>query len=425
MLNIKSVEEIILNGELDNKFDKLYGENIEARERYLNIIKGFKNTFGDEREIELFSAPGRTEIIGNHTDHQRGLAIAASVNLDIIGAVAFNSDNIIRVKSEKFEGIDEVSVDNLDVNEKEYGTSKALIRGCARKFEELGYKIGGFDLYTSSNVLKGSGLSSSAAFEVLIATVMNNLFCSAKEDSVSIAKIGKFSENVYFNKPSGLLDQTASSVGGFVYMDFKDQSEPYIERISLNLKEYGYSLFVVDTGGNHAALTSEYAQVSDDLKSVCDIFSKEVLRDVDENEFIAKLPLIKDKLSHRAILRAFHVFDENKRVEQYKNALEAKDIDKILALVKESGDSSFKFLQNTFSVSDMTSQGIILGLYISNKILGNKGASRVHGGGFAGTIQAYVPDNMAVIYKKEMERVFGKGKCYKLYVRQSGGTKII
>lgn len=425
MINVTIAENKINSGELDGIFLKLYGESENSKKRYLDIIKKYKENFGDDKEIEIFSAPGRTEIIGNHTDHQRGKAIAASVNLDIVGIVSLNSDNCIRVISEGFNGTDEVNLDEINPKKEEYNTSKALIRGCAAKLGELGYSIKGFDMYTQSNVLKGSGLSSSAAFEVLVATVMNSLFCDGKEDAVSLAKIGKYAENVYFGKPCGMLDQTASSVGGFVYIDFENKENPKIDKNEFNLSEYGYSLCVVDTGGNHAALTDEYASVSRDMHAVCELFGKEALSEVNEEEFYNSIAEIKNKISERAILRASHLFDENKRVEEFKKALENKSFEDMMKLVKSSGNSSFKYLQNVFSISDIDSQGLTLALYMSERILGEKGAVRVHGGGFAGTIQAYVPEDMTEFYIKEIEKIFGKGKCYKLSIRPCGGIKVM
>lgn len=414
----------IKENEYNKMLEALYGDTEQAKERYLNAVESFEKQFGNNRELEIYSAPGRTEIIGNHTDHQCGKAVAGSVNLDIIGIVSMNNDNVIRVKSEGFSRIDVVDLSDLSVDKNEMGYSASLIRGAANKFTELGYKIGGFDMYTTSNVLKGSGLSSSAAFEVLIAVVMNGLFCESKEDAVSMAKIGKYAENVYFGKPCGLLDQTASSVGGFVYMDFCDNENPEVSKIDIDFKKYGYSLCIVDTGGNHAALTDEYASVSNDLKKLCRYFDKEVLRQVDEEEFKSKLDILRKETSDRAILRAFHVFDENRRVEELKNALENGDFDKFLSLSKASGNSSFKYLQNVFSTVDIDEQGLTLALLLTEKFLGDKGAYRVHGGGFAGTIQAFVPNDMVDSYISEMEKVFGKGKCYNLFIRPYGAVKI-
>lgn len=424
MININELKNKILNGELDSLFMSLYGEKKENKQRYLRIINNYEKKFGNQKDVNIFSAPGRTEIIGNHTDHQRGKAIAASVNLDIIGIVSLNSEKVIRILSEGYEE-DVISLDDLSVNPEEFNTSKALVKGCAAKLCEMGYKIGGFDMYSSSNVLKGSGLSSSAAFEILIATIMNNLFCDGKENAVSVAKIGKYAENFYFNKPCGMLDQTASSVGGFVYIDFENKENPVIEKKELNLNEYGYSLFVVDTGGNHASLTDEYTAVSAEMKEVSEKLGKEVLGEIDANEFYKKISSLKGNVSDRAILRACHFFDENVRVSEYKEALETGDFNKLISLVKASGKSSFNYLQNVFSVSDITSQGLSLGIYLSERILGDKGAVRVHGGGFAGTIQAYVPLSLAEKYTEEMEKVFGKGCCTKLFVRPAGGIKII
>lgn len=424
-MNIKILKEKIKNNECNNIFKELYKDEDISIRRYLNIIEGFENVFGEERDVNVFSAPGRTEIIGNHTDHQCGLAIGASINLDIVGIASFNNSNVIRVKSEGYDGIDEINIYELEVNIDEYNTSKALIRGVLKKFSELNCEIKGFDLYTSSNVLKGSGLSSSAAFEVLIATVFNHLFCNGKVNEVEIAKIGKFAENVYFNKPCGMLDQTAASVGGFVYMDFVDKDDVKISKNEFDLTKYGYSLCIVDTGGNHADLTNEYSYVSGEIKKVCSCFNKETLREVDETEFVNNLNIVREKAGDRGVLRAFHVFDENKRVKAFKEALEKEDFNEILRLVKESGNSSYKYLQNVFAASNVKEQGLSLALIVSERILKGEGAVRVHGGGFAGTIQAYVPKKLKEEYKTGMEKVFGKGKCYDLFIRQVGGIKVI
>ncbi len=425
MNNINIIKSDITNGKIDDILMSLYGEKEESRKRYLYILERFSDFFGNEREIEIFSAPGRTEIIGNHTDHQNGKAIAASVNLDIVAVASLNGEKVIRIYSEGYSEMDEINIESLDIKPEETGHSKALIRGCAEKFSKLGYNVDGFDIYTHSNVLKGSGLSSSAAFEVLIATVINNLFCEGREDAVSIAKTGKYAENVYFGKPCGMLDQTASSVGGFVYMDFEDNNNPYIEKVDFDLKKYGYSLCVVNTGGSHAGLTDEYASVSNDMKSVCSYFGKNVLRELSEEEFYENIDKLRKTTSERSIIRAGHFFDEMRRVVDFKKALHNDDFESIIKLVSSSGNSSYKYLQNVFSISDIENQALSLALYVSERILKDKGVVRVHGGGFAGTIQAYVPNDMIETYINEIEKVFGKGRCYKLFIRKHGGIKVI
>lgn len=418
------MENNIFTKEVLDKIELLYDNVNETKERYLDAVNTFKKLYKRD-DFNIFSAPGRTEIIGNHTDHQRGIAMAGSVNLDVIGVAAKNNSDIIRVVSYGYEKEDRVNVNELDIKEHEKERSVSLIRGIVKAFVDSGYKVGGLDVYVSSNVLKGSGLSSSAAFEVLIATIINHLYCDAKEDAISIAKIGKFAENVYFGKPCGLLDQLASSVGGFVYMDFCDNSNPKVEKIELDYKKEGYTLCILDTGGSHADLTNDYADISSELKKISSHFGKEVLREVPEDDFIKEITALRKKAGDRAVLRAFHVYEENKRVEIAKNKLKEKDFDGFLQTLKSSGNSSFKFLQNVYSPSNTKEQGLALALLLAEGILKDKGSFRVHGGGFAGTIQAFVPNELVDEYVSKMESVFGKGKCHKLFVRPLGATKIL
>ena len=418
------MENNIFTTEVLEKIELLYDNKEETKERYLNAVNTFKKLYNRD-DFNIFSAPGRTEIIGNHTDHQCGKAMAGSVNLDVIGIASKNDSDIIRVISYGYDKEDRVNINELDIVEGEKERSVSLIRGIAKAFVDLGYKIGGLDIYVTSNVLKGSGLSSSASFEVLIATVINHLFCDAKEDAVSIAKIGKYAENVYFGKPCGLLDQLASSVGGFVYVDFCDNVNPVVEKIDLDYKKEGYTLCILDTGGSHADLTNDYADVSAELKKISEHFGKKVLREVPEEDFISEIVNLRKKAGDRAVLRAFHVYDENKRVENAKNYLLKKDFNSFLQILKLSGNSSYKYLQNVYSPSNVKHQGLSLALLIAERILKDKGAFRVHGGGFAGTIQAFVPNDLVEEYVSKMESIFGKGKCHKLFVRPLGATKIL
>lgn len=418
------MENNIFTTEVLEKIELLYDNKEETKERYLNAVNTFKKLYNRD-DFNIFSAPGRTEIIGNHTDHQCGKAMAGSVNLDVIGIASKNDSDIIRVISYGYDKEDRVNINELDIVEGEKERSVSLIRGIAKAFVDLGYTIGGLDIYVTSNVLKGSGLSSSASFEVLIATVINHLFCDAKEDAVSIAKIGKFAENVYFGKPCGLLDQLASSVGGFVYVDFCDNVNPVVEKIDLDYKKEGYTLCILDTGGSHADLTNDYADVSAELKKISEHFGKKVLREVPEEDFISEIVNLRKKAGDRAVLRAFHVYEENRRVENAKNYLLKKDFNSFLQILKLSGNSSYKYLQNVYSPSNVKHQGLSLALLIAEKILKDKGAFRVHGGGFAGTIQAFVPNDLVEEYVSKMESIFGKGKCHKLFVRPLGATKIL
>lgn len=417
------MENKIFTKEVIDKISLLYDDTKKAKERYIAAVNKFKELYGRD-DFSIFSAPGRTEIIGNHTDHQRGIAMAGSVNLDVLGVAAKTDTGIVTVISYGYDKVDVVDVSDLSVKENEREKSVSLIRGIVKAFKDLGYDVGGIDLYVSSNVLKGSGLSSSAAFEVLVATVVNNLYCDGKEDAISIAKIGKYAENVYFGKPCGLLDQMASSVGGFVYMDFCDNDNPLVEKIDFDYKSKGYTLCILDTGGNHADLTEDYASISGDLKKISKFFNKEVLREVDEADFIANIKELRKTVSDRAVLRAFHVYNENKRVLKAKECLKNDNFDKFLKTLKESGNSSFKFLQNVYSTSNAEEQGLVLALLLAEGILKDKGAFRVHGGGFAGTIQAFVPNDLVDEYVEETEKIFGKGKCYKLFIRPLGATKI-
>ncbi len=410
-----------------SEFKSVYADNEELqRERYASLTENFKGYFSVESDdgIEYFSAPGRTEIGGNHTDHQHGRVLAAAVNLDIIAAAKKRDDSMIRLKSHEYTKFDEIDISVLEPKSMEREKSASLIRGIAARVSELGYKVGGFDCYTTSNVLKGSGLSSSAAFEVLVVTIINHFYNDDKIDPVTVAQIAQYAENVYFGKPSGLMDQTASSVGGFTAIDFNDPKKPVLEKIEFNLSDYGHKLCIVDTRGSHADLTNEYAAVPVEMKSVAEFFGKNVLREVSENEFYKSIPALREKLGDRAVLRAIHFFDENRRAKEEADKLKEKDFDAFRALVKDSGNSSLMKLQNVFASSDPAHQGLTLALALTERLLKDRGAYRVHGGGFAGTIQAYVPDDLLDEYKTMIESVFGEGTCYVLNIRTAGGTKI-
>lgn len=414
---------LVSEGSFNDTFKKLYLDIDLQKKRYLEAIKEFEEFFGKNRDATLFSAPGRSEIIGNHTDHQHGMAIAAAVDLDIIAVVSLNGTDKINVKSKGYK-CDTIDINDTGIKDEEINRSASLVRGIAESFKKKGYSIKGFDAYTTSNVLKGSGLSSSAAFEVLISTIINNLFCNDSESDISKAVISQYAENVYFGKPCGLLDQTASSVGGFVFIDFENPSAPAVEKINFDFEETGYALCITDTGGNHAALTDDYSDVFSELKSICSSFGKDYLRDIPEEEFYSAIPSLMQKTSHRGILRAMHVYDENRRVSETKKALSERDFETFLKLIKESGDSSYKYIQNAYSVSEVKAQEIPVALKLTDKFLAGKGAYRVHGGGFAGTIQAFVPQQLANEYKIYMEKVFGEGKCYILKVRPCGGIRL-
>ncbi len=409
----------------EKTLETLYGAQAVPmqKERYCAAMKAFSEIYGNADSTRIFSAPGRTEVGGNHTDHNRGCVMAAAVGLDVIAVVSQTSDSTVSVKSEGFPE-DVVDISDLEIKENEKNSSAALIRGVAAGFKNAGFNIGGFKAYTTSNVLKGSGLSSSAAFEVLIGNIFSYLYNDGKVSAVKIAQIAQYAENAYFGKPSGLMDQMASSVGGFITIDFKDTENPVIESIAYDFAKSGYSLCIVDTKGNHADLTPEYAAIPAEMKSVAKFFGKSELRDITKEQLIENISEVRKACGDRAVSRAFHFFDDNERVGKEAKALKNGDIDGFLRLVTESGNSSFKYLQNIFAAKEPREQGLVTGLYMSESILSGRGAVRVHGGGFAGTIQAFVPADMAQEYCEKMEKVFGKGSCYKLYIRPAGGTEI-
>lgn len=423
-MNVTDIKSKIIGGYCDETFSLLYSDLGVAQARYAKACDSFVDLFGNREDIRIFSAPGRTEVGGNHTDHQHGRVLAGSVNLDVIAIVAPNDDGVIRIKSEGYN-MDMIHIDELEAVPGEKGRAISLIRGMCAYFKINGYEIGGFDAYTTSNVLKGSGLSSSAAFEVLIGTILNFMYNDAKIEPVEIAKISQKSESLYFGKPCGLLDQTASASGGFTAIDFKDTTNPKVERIEFDLKQHGYVLCVVDTGGNHANLTQDYADITIECRDISNAFGKDFLRDVNPNDFYSRLGELRQKKSDRAILRAIHFFDEDQRAEDEKQALLSDDFDEFLRLVNESGNSSFKYLQNIYSNSDVSEQGLSLGLALTERFLKGKGACRVHGGGFAGTIQCYIPENMMNDYVSMIEAVFGKGSCNILNIRSLGGCEIV
>lgn len=371
----------------------------------------------------VFSAPGRTEIAGNHTDHQRGCVLAAAVNLETVADVCLNGSNIIRVQSKGYPTF-EVSLDELSVREEEKNTTAALIRGVASCFAEKGAKLEGFDAIVSSTVLPGSGLSSSAAFEVLFGTILNELFFNKKLSAIEIAQIGQYAENVYFGKPCGLMDQMASSVGSLVFIDFEDPAQPKVEKISFDLAKAGFALCIIDSGADHADLTDEYAAIPAEMKQVCSFFGKEVLRQIPEDEFFASLSKLRGTVSDRAILRAIHIYEENQRVMGQVQALKDQNVDLFLELIKESGRSSWMYLQNITPTGAVMHQEVAVALALCKKLLGDKGAYRVHGGGFAGTVQAFVPVDMLPKFKAEMENVLGEGKCHVLSIRSEGGIRV-
>ena len=369
-----------------------------------------------------FSAPGRTEIAGNHTDHQHGCVLAAAVDLETVAEVCPNGANHIRVQSEGYADF-HVDLHDLCVHESEINTSAALVRGVAAAFAQRGAKLQGFDMTVTSTVLPGSGLSSSAAFEVLVGTIFNELFFDKKLTLIEIAQIGQYAENVYFGKPCGLMDQTASSVGGMVYMDFADPAKPVVEKIHFDFQKAGYQLCIIDSGADHADLTDEYAAITGELHRLCQCFGKEYLRQIPETEFMAALPSLRGRVPDRAILRAIHVYRENQRVNAQVKALKENDLDQFLHLVTASGHSSWMYLQNICPAGAIEKQPVAYALALCDTLLQGKGAFRVHGGGFAGTIQAFVPQEMLDTFKATIESNLGKGRCHVLNIRSNGGIR--
>lgn len=394
------------------------------RERYQKALDRFFEIFKGADDAEIFSAPGRTEIGGNHTDHQRGCALAAAVDLDIIAVVSFNDGGVIRVYSEGY-GFSEVGLGELSARDDEKGSFTALIRGAASRFFDMGVRVGGIDMYCTSDVLSGSGLSSSAAFETLLCAVINTKYNGGKADPIQMAKIGRYTENVYFGKGSGLLDQLACAVGGLAFIDFKDEEAPYVKKIDFNFDSAGYDLCITDTKGSHADLTDDYIAVPEEMKAIARYFGKEVLREVDEESFYKAIPDLYGVCSDRAILRAVHFFKENKRAFLEAKALEENDIERFLSLYRQSARSSSELLQNLYSTKKPGSQGIPLALMMSRLALDDDAAVRVHGGGFAGTVQAFVKKEKTEEYIQKMDALFGKGSCRVLYIRPTGPVKVI
>jgi len=410
----------------EEKLREAYPRFSQDKEIYLERIRrvkeGFAGTYGKEYP-RIFSAPGRTEIGGNHTDHQHGCVLAAAVDMDILAAALPNGTNTIRVLSEGFAP-DEVDLADVHVREAEKNTSAALIRGVAVRMIEMGYPVEGFDLYAVSNVLKGSGLSSSAAYEVLLGTVINGLFCGGKVSPVEIARIGQYAENVYFGKLSGLMDQTASAVGGIVAIDFKEPATPKVQKLDFRFETTGYSLCIIDSGADHADLSDEYSAIPMEMREVAAELGAEVLRDADENTFREKLAEIRQKTGDRAVVRAFHFFRDSKRAVEEAELLQKGEFRKFLRLVKESGQSSVMYLQNVRVEGRLRQQEVLYTLAACDMLLGESGAFRVHGGGFAGTVQAFVPNELLEGFRQGMEQMVGAGRCHVLSIRSAGGVEL-
>ncbi|MCR4615212.1 MAG: galactokinase [Clostridiales bacterium] len=391
--------------------------------RLIRLAGEFERLFGAGRNVSAFRAPGRTEICGNHTDHNNGKVLAAGVNLDAICLAAVSDKPVVNVKSEGY-AMNVIDLDILEPVKSETGRSSSLVRGVCAGFKERGYNIGGFDATTASDVISGSGLSSSAAFEVLIGTILNHLFNDGRVDAVEIAQIAQYAENRFFGKPCGLMDQTACSVGGFIAIDFKDPGSPVVDKVDFDFSSCGSSLCITDTGGSHSNLTDEYAAVRQEMEAVARALGKTVLRELTYGDIIKNISLIRSEVSDRAALRAIHFYGENHRVDKEVEALKSGDFEAFKRLVTESGYSSYMYNQNVFTPKLKGSQPVALALCLSEQLLKDKGGWRVHGGGFAGTVQAFVDNDMIDLYKSTMESVFGEGCCYVLSISPLGGAKI-
>ena len=419
-------KNILASGSLDETLATLYGADAleNQRKRYLQAVESFTELYTERKEFSIFSSHGRTEIGGNHTDHQHGCVLAAAVNLDVIAVVASHEEGRIRVKSEGYPE-DVIELSDMSVHKEEYGKSTELIRGTAARFIEKGIKIGGFDAYTISNVIGGAGLSSSAAFEVLIGTIINEEYNNGKTGNEELAKIGQYAENVYFGKQCGLMDQMACATGGLVFIDFADTENPIVKKQIYDFSKHSINLCITDTKGSHADLTDDYVAVPAEMKQIAEHFGKPYLRAVDEKEFYDTIPMLREKYSDRAVMRASHFFSENRRAINEADALENDDICRFIAIVKESGLSSATLLQNLYSPRNPLKQEIPLAIMVSENVLAGEGAVRVHGGGFAGTIQAFVPDNKLNEYIDRMNKLFGNDSCHVIRIRPAGGVKII
>ena len=391
--------------------------------RYIEAIATYEKHFG-AGEVEIYSAPGRSEIGGNHTDHQHGEVLAASINNDAIAIVRSLEEPIVKVISDGYDLIT-ISLDDLTKKAEEEGTTTSLIKGVLAGLTEHGHKVGGFQAYITSDVLIGAGLSSSAAFETIIGTIISGLYNDMTISPVEIAIIGQYAENVYFGKPCGLMDQMACSVGSLVHIDFANPADPVVERVEFDLDAHGYSLCITDTKGSHADLTPDYAAIPAEMKAAAACFGKDVLGEVSKEEVLANLNVIRNKVNDRAALRAIHFVYENERVQKEVTALQKDHFDTFLQTVKESGDSSYKYLQNVYTCHDVEHQNVSVALALSDILLGTNGVSRVHGGGFAGTIQAFVKNDVVSDYKKGMEALLGDGSCDVLKIRKYGGMKVL
>ena len=426
MVPIQRAYALLRSGALDQTLLPLCGaEKLEAyRQRIIETIDGFAAQFGTDRQIAIFSAPGRTELGGNHVDHQRGHVLAASIDLDILGVASLREDRMIHVQSQGHP-LDTISLEELEPDLEHEPHAAELIRGIAARFGQLGYPLKtGFDTYTTSAVPKGSGLSSSAAFEVLIGNICNTFFADGYFSAIQLAEIGQYAENVYYRKPCGLMDQMASSIGGVVAIDFYEEGNPRVEPVNFDFTQVEYALCLVNSGGSHADLTDEYAAIPTEMKAVAAYFGKTVLSEITFHDVMQHIPELREHCGDRAVLRAIHYFHEDKRAQEEADALARGDFEAFLRLVQYSGQSSYDLLQNVYAVSSPQEQPSAVALAIGSAVLGGRGAIRVHGGGFGGMIQAFVPKILLPQFCEDMEAAFGEGCCHVLRIRPVGGTTI-
>ena len=426
MTDIKTLIHLLENGDYDELLLDIYvdRERISCqRDRYKKAMESYISNFGDG-DVEVYSAPGRSEIGGNHTDHQHGEVLAASINNDAIAVVTPLEEPIIKVVSDGYDMLT-LSLNDLEMQEKEKESTLALLKGVLAGIKQHGCQIGGFQAYITSDVLIGAGLSSSAAYETLIGTILSGLYNDMRISPIEIAIIGQYAENVYFGKPCGLMDQMACSVGNLVHIDFADPGAPKVEKVDFDFNQYEYSLCITDTKGSHADLTADYAAIPEEMKKVAHFFGKEVLREINMEQLLGQIAQVREAAGDRAVLRAIHFICENVRVQQEVEALNQGKINEFFDLVKKSGDSSFKYLQNVYASHDAEHQNVSVALALSDLFLGEDGVSRVHGGGFAGTIQAFVRNHAVAGYQQKMDDVFGKGSCSVLKIRKYGGIKVI
>lgn len=426
MRTVEQLRNAIARGDLDGEFSRLYPgrEPAAARDRYAALVAAFAAAYGGEGNAALFSTPGRTEIGGNHTDHQHGCVLAGSVDMDIVAAARAVPGKTVRLRSEGFPEI-VLDLNSLDPVSAETNTSSSLVRGIASRFHELGHTVSGLDMCMTSSVLKGSGLSSSAAFEIMIGTIMNQLFAGGALPPVELCKIGRYAENRYFGKPCGLMDQIACCVGGVQFIDFADIDNPLIRKLPGDFRAHGLALCIIDSGADHADLTDEYSPIPREMGAVAGHFGKAVLREVDKAAFLRELPAIRRETGDRAVIRALHFFGDNSRTRIEADALESGDIARFLELVNESGRSSQMYLQNIVPLGGTVHQDVGLALALCDEFLGGRGAFRVHGGGFAGTVQAFVPLDMLDGFRRDMEAVFGQGRCHALAIRDAGSVRLV